>query len=103
ILATGLFQMVLGAANGLLSTIGQQRAMAGRMSMLLGVAATAPAVASYIGGGALSEYLEGKGAVGAARVLFLAAAGIMLAITLMALARPKSLFDAARVEHSTDH
>src|SRR5476651_1789946 len=32
IIATAVFQVVLGAANGLISTIGQQQAMAGQMS-----------------------------------------------------------------------
>jgi hypothetical protein len=103
IVATGAFQVVLGAGNGLLSTVGQQQAMAGRMSVLLGIAATAPPIASNLGGGALSQFLEGKGAVGAARILFLMAAAIMVAIVALAFRRPRSLFDAARVERSTDH
>jgi hypothetical protein len=103
IVATGAFQVVLGAGNGLLSTIGQQQAMAGRMSVLLGVASTAPAIASNVGGGLLSQFLEGKGAVGAARVLFLISAAIMLAIVTLALCRPRALFNVAHVERSTDH
>ncbi|MEJ0066380.1 MAG: hypothetical protein WDM85_13965 [Caulobacteraceae bacterium] len=46
VIATAAFQIVAAAAGGLLSTIGQQQAMAGRMSVLLGVAAAAPALAS---------------------------------------------------------
>jgi MFS family permease len=103
IVATGIFQMVLGAGNGLLSAIGQQQAMAGRMSVLLGVAVTAPALLSNLGGGALSSFLEGKGAGGAARTLFLIAAAIMLGITVLAFVRPKSLFDATVIERSTGH
>ena len=103
IVATAAFQMVLGASNGLLSTIGQQQAMAGRMSVVLGVAATAPLVASNVGGGALSQLLEGEGAVGAARILFLVAAAIMVAIVTLALCRPRALFSVARIERSSDH
>ena len=43
------FQIVSGAGAGLLSTVGQQRAMAGRMSALLGIAATAPPILSNLG------------------------------------------------------
>ena len=103
IVATGAFQMVLGASNGLLSTIGQQQAMAGRMSVVLGIAATAPPIASNLGGGVLSEFLEGKSAVGAARILFLIAAAIMVAIVTLAFCRPRALFNVAHVERSTDH
>src|ERR1700729_2387023 len=92
IIATASFQVVVSAANGLLSTIGQQQAMAGRGSVLLGVAATAPA---------LSQYLEGQGAIVAARILFLVAAGIMLAVALVGFMRPRALFGAAAAERPT--
>ena len=103
IIASGAFQVVLGAGNGLLSTIGQQQAMAGRMSVLLGIAVTAPQIAANIGGGALSQFLECRGAAGAARILFLIAATIMIAIVALALCRPRALFNVARIERSTDH
>ena len=103
IVATGVFQMVAAAGNGLLSTIGQQRAMAGRMSMLLGVAVVVPQLASNLAGGALSQFLEGKGAVEAARILFLVAAAVMVAIAALAALRPRSLFDAVQVERSSAH
>ena len=103
VIATAMFQVVVGAAAGLISTIGQQQAMAGRMSVLLGVAATAPALASNLGGGALSQFLEGQGAIAAARTLFLAAAAIMLAVALLGLMRPRALFAAAAIERPTSH
>jgi hypothetical protein len=103
IIATAMFQVVVGAASGLISTIGQQQAMAGRMSVLLGVAATAPALASNLGGGALSQFLEGQGAIAAARTLFMVAAGIMLAVALLGLVRPRALFSAAEIERPTSH
>jgi len=103
IVATAVFQVVVSAGNGLLSTIGQQQAMAGRVSVLLGVAATAPALASNLAGGALSQLLEGRGAVDAARVLFLVAAGIMLVIALLGFMRPRALFGVAVIERPTNH
>ncbi len=102
IVATALFQMVGGAGAGLISSIGQQNAMAGRMSVLLSICASVPILLASLGGGLLSSYLEGKGAGFAARLLFLLAAGLMLVIALVAVLRPKALFDAvdpARSEH----
>lgn len=103
VLATAVFQLVLSAGNGLLSTVGQQRSMAGQMSTLLSIAATAPLLASALAGGALSDFLEGRGAVGAARTLFLVSAGLMAAVATVALFRPRSLFDAARAEQRSSH
>ena len=104
VLATAAFQVVLGAGNGLLSTIGQQRAMAGQMGALLSIAATAPVLASSLIGGALSDFLEGKAAVAAARTLFLISAGLMLAVAAVGALRPRSLFDAAaQITKPTTH
>jgi MFS family permease len=104
VLATAVFQVVLSAGNGLLSTVGQQRAMAGQMSVLISIAATAPLLGSALAGGALSDYLEGKGAVHAARTLFLISAGLMLAVVAVSALRPRSLFDAAaQIEQPTTH
>jgi MFS family permease len=104
VLATATFQVVLGAGAGLLSTIGQQRAMAGQMSTLMSIAATAPVLASALMGGALSDYLEGKGAVGAARILFLISAGLLAGVAVVAAFRPRSLFDvASRVGRHETH
>jgi len=103
ILATSIFQIVAGAGAGLLSTVGQQNAMAGRMSVLLGIAATAPPIVSNLAGGALSDILEGKGALTAARTLYLIAAAVMVGIAILGLIRPRSLFDAAVIEKPTDH
>jgi len=103
IIATASFQMVLGAGSGMIAAIGQRRAMAGQMSTLLGIAVTLPALASYLLGGALSDYLEGKGATPAARTLFLIAAALLVAVALLAAMRPRALFDGAPRERSTDH
>jgi hypothetical protein len=103
IVATASFQVVVSAASGLLSTIGQQGAMAGRISVLLSIAAAAPALISNFAGGALSQFMEGEGAVAAARTLFLAAAGLMLSVALLGLMRPRALFAAAAIERPTNH
>jgi MFS family permease len=103
LLATATFQIVGSAAAGLLSTIGQQRAMAGRMSALVGVAATAPLLASTLLGGMLSDYLEGGGAAAAARMLFLIAAALMTGVALMGILRPRALFEAAHIERPATH
>jgi hypothetical protein len=103
IVATAIFQIVLGAGTGLISTVGQQQAMAGRMGVLLSIAVVGPQVVSYLAGGALSDFLEGRGADTAARILFLTAAGILVAVAVMAMIRPRSLFDAAVVEKPTSH
>jgi hypothetical protein len=104
ILATSMFQIVAGAGAGLLSTIGQQRAMSGRMGVVLGIPVTAPPIASNLAGGALSDALEGKGALAAARTFYLAAAAAMAGVALLGAWRPRALFDAAEVEdHPTAH
>lgn len=103
IVATAIFQVVAGAGSGLLSTVGQQQAMAGRMGALMGVAVITPMVVSYLAGGALSDYLEGRGASTAARTLFLTAAVILVGVAAIGVVRPRALFDAAVVERPTTH
>lgn len=103
IVATAIFQVVAGAGAGLLSTVGQQQAMAGRIGVLLGVAVVAPQVLSYLGGGVLSDYLEGRGASAAARTLFLTAAAILVGVAAIGVIRPRALFDAAVIERPTTH
>ena len=103
VLATSIFQIVSGAGSGLLATVGQGQAMAGRMSALLCIAASAPPIVTNIAGGALSQTMEGQHAPAAARTLYLAAAGVMAVIALLGFARPRSLFEAAVVEKPTDH
>ena len=103
IVATAIFQVVAGAGTGLISTVGQQQAMAGRMGALLGVAVIAPQIVSFLAGGALSDYLEGRGASAAARLLFLIAAAVLVGVVLIGVFRPRALFDAAVVERPTSH
>jgi MFS family permease len=100
-IATIAFQIVGSATAGLISNIGQSQAMAGQMSALYGAAAALPALASFMLGGVLSEQLEGRDAVSAARVLFLIAAGLMAVIAVFGAIGPKSLFGAAKATRPT--
>jgi MFS family permease len=103
ILATAAFQVVMGAGTGLISTVGQQQAMAGRMGALLSVAVVTPQLVSNLAGGLLSESLKGRGAGDAAQTMFLIAAAIMAGVALVGALRPRALFDAAVVERPTTH
>lgn len=103
LIATASFQIVGSAAAGLVSTIGQQQAISGQMSSLFSIGITFPLVASYLVGGVLSDMLEGRAAATAARILFLTAATLMLAIALFGAVRPRALFSAANVERPTAH
>ena len=100
LLATMNFQMVSSASSGLLTTIAQREAVAGRMSMLVGVAQSVPLLASFLLGGFLSGWLEGRGADNAARILFLGAATLMAAVALFGAIGPRTLF--ARREADAD-
>ena len=103
LISTAVFQVVLGAGNGLISVIGQQQALAGQLSAVLSIAASAPILLSSTLGGLLSDYLEGKGAADAARLLFLIAAGLMACVGVVGAFRPRILFAAAIVERSEHH
>jgi hypothetical protein len=101
--ATVAFQVVGSAAAGLNASIGQQQAVAGQMSALVGVAHAIPSLASFAIGGVLSQFLEGRGAVSAAHILFFIAAGLMAMIALFGAIGPRALFDAGKrgpVTHS---
>jgi hypothetical protein len=95
------FQIVGGAAAGIISAIGQRQAMAGRMSALISVATSLPALISFTLGGLLSQVLEGRDAATAARILFLIAGGMMVVIALCGALGPRSVFAAAHTERST--
>jgi MFS family permease len=97
-LATITFQMVASASSGLLTAIGQREAVAGGMSMVLGVASAMPLLASFLLGGWVSGWLEGRGADSAARILFLGAAALMGAIALFGALGPKALFARGAVD-----
>jgi len=108
VLLAGIFlvmavcQTALSAAAGLTSAIGQQHAMAGQMSTTLAIATSFPAFAAYLIGGALSGFIEGKDAATAARILFLAAAAIMVLVAVFGALGPRQLFNAARQERGAN-
>jgi MFS family permease len=100
--ATMAFQMVKSAAYGITNSLAQRHAVSGPMSGVINMASSAPDLISFIGGGLLSQTLEGQGGAAAARTLFLCAAGMMLAIAVLGTTGPKWVFEEARQEpHAT--
>ncbi len=98
IVLTTSFLFVASAQNGLTSTIGQQHAMTGRISAAWNVFAAIPMVATLLIGGWLSNLLEAHNDDSAARILFLAGAAIMTAISLYALWKPTDVFAHVHAE-----
>lgn len=99
---TTSFLFVASAQNGLLSTIGQQHAMTGQISAAWNVFAAIPTVASLLIGGWLSSLLEEQNAASAGRILFLAGAAIMVAVSLFALLKPKDVFAHVHSERGSE-
>jgi hypothetical protein len=94
LLVTASTLVVLSAANGLFSAIGQRHLMPGQASAVLNIASNIPLLAGFFLGGMFSDVLEGGSAGGAARMLFLAGAGLMVATALAGTLGPRSLFTA---------
>jgi Na+/melibiose symporter-like transporter len=72
--------------------------MSGQVSTVWNIVESLPFLISFLIGGALSQSLEGQRADLAARILFLVGAGIMTAIALYGLMRPKVVFDSLKDE-----
>src|SRR5579863_34741 len=102
IVLTTSFLFVASAQNGLTSTIGQQHAMTGRISAAWNVFASIPTVATLLIGGWLSNLLEAHNDDSAARILFLAGAAIMTAVSLFALWKPKDVFAHVHAERGPE-
>jgi MFS family permease len=98
--ATMAFRMVSSAIYGITNTIARRHAASGRMSSVISVCSALPDLFSFIGGGLLSQTLEGQSAAAAARVLFVCAAGLMLAIAVTGFLGPRWVFEEARSETS---
>ena len=96
IIATAAIQPAIGAASALFSGLGQDHAIAGQASTTLNMAIQLPMVIGFLLGGQLSELMEGRNAVTAARILFLVGAGLMAAVAVGGLLGPKRLFPARR-------
>jgi len=102
IVLTTSFLFVASAQNGLTSTIGQQHAMTGRISAAWNVFASIPTVATLLIGGWLSNLLEAHNDDSAARILFLAGAAIMAAVSLFALWKPRDVFAHVHTERGPE-
>jgi hypothetical protein len=98
-LLTASFLFVSSAQNGLTATLGQQHVMSGQISAAWNIVGSLPAVASLLLGGSLSDLLESRNADQAARILFLAGAGIMALVAAYGAWRPGPVFDNVRAEH----
>jgi MFS family permease len=101
LIATACLQTVSAAANGLVSTIGQEHLMAGQASTVINLSTCLPAVVGYLLGGFFSDLLEGRGAASAARILFLVAAGLMAAVAVIGGAGPARFFAESRSRLAT--
>jgi hypothetical protein len=95
------FLFIASAARGITSTLGQQHVMSGQLSAAWHVFEMVPAAVAMLIGGALSQALEGAGAVGAARTLFLVGAAVMAGVAMLGLWRPAAVFDNLRPERLT--
>ncbi|HLX17258.1 MAG TPA: MFS transporter [Bradyrhizobium sp.] len=102
IVLTASFLFVASAQNGLTSTIGQQHAMTGRISAAWNVFMSVPMVATLLIGGWFSNLLEAHNDDSAARILFLAGAAIMTAISLYALWKPGDVFSHVHAERGPE-
>ncbi len=101
--ATMAFRMVASAAYGITNTLAQKHGVSGQMSSVISIGSALPDLISFIGGGMLSQALEGQGAADAARILYFCAAGLMLAIALLGVFGPKWVFDEARDRRPAAH
>ncbi|MBU1377363.1 MAG: MFS transporter [Alphaproteobacteria bacterium] len=93
-MTTVAIQMVLSAGRGATAAIGQDEAMTGQVSVMGNLVIMIPNMVAYFLGGALSGYLEGRDAVGAARILFGVGAGLMLVVAVLGALGPRRLFDS---------
>jgi MFS family permease len=101
--ATMAFRMVSSAAYGITNTLAQKHAVSGQMSSVISIGSALPDLISFIGGGLLSQTIEGHAAAAAARILFFCAAGLMLAIALLGVIGPKWIFAEARDARPAEH
>jgi len=102
-LATMAFRMVSSAIYGLTNTLAQKHAVSGQMSSVINMGGALPDLLSFLGGGLLSQTLEGQGATAAAQILFFCAGGLMASIALLAVIGPKWVFDEGRHDVENVH
>lgn len=94
--ATAAIQTAIGAASAMFTALGQDHAIAGQASTTLNMANNLPLVIGFLLGGQLSDLMEGRNAVMAARILFLVGGGLMAAVVIFGLFGPKRLFQERR-------
>lgn len=92
-LATVAIQLAWSAGRGASSAIGQQEALTGLASAIGNIAYMVPGLVAYFLGGALSDYLEGRDAVAAARSLFAVGAALMVGVAALGALGPRRLLD----------
>ncbi len=96
ILATIAFQIAASAAYGVTNTVAAKHAVTGEMGAILSIAVSAPNLMSYLGGGFISQALEGQKGETAARILFLIAVGLMALLGVAGRFGPRWLFLESR-------
>jgi MFS family permease len=101
--STTSFLFVLSAQNGLTASIGLQHAMTGQISAVWNTVLSIAMVASLLVGGALSGFLEEKGADQAVRILFLIGAAIMVVVAAYSIWKPKEVFGTVIEQASDQH
>jgi BT1 family len=100
VLLTTAFLFASSAQNGMTATIGQQHLMTGQVSAMWNIFLSVPMVAALLVGGWLSGTLEERDPDEAIRILFLAGAAAMAAVSVYAIWKPKIVFDRFHTEQS---
>lgn len=100
LISTVAWSFARAADQGLISMAGQQLSMTGWMSVVWSVCASLPYLAAYGAGGLLSQFMEGRNADAAARILFLVGAAVMLAVVLYSAWKPRAVYDHLKAERS---
>jgi hypothetical protein len=100
VLLTTTFLFASSAQNGMTAAIGQQHLMTGQVSAMWNIFLSIPMVAALLAGGWLSGTLEERDPDEAIRILFLAGAAVMAAVSVYAIWKPKIVFDGFLAERS---
>jgi MFS family permease len=103
ILLTAACLFVQSAQTGLGAAISRQHVMTGQMSTVSNITVSFAALIPLTMGGYLSDQLEGRNAELAARILFLIGGGVMAAIAVYAIWRPRVVYDNVRIEQTEFH
>jgi hypothetical protein len=100
VLLTTTFLFASSAQNGMTAAIGQQHLMTGQVSAMWNIFLSIPMVAALLAGGWLSGTLEERDPDEAIRILFLAGAAVIAAVSVYAIWKPKIVFDGFLAERS---